>query len=369
MFKNIIFLSYVLLSNTYEQLAYEDENTLWNKFISFQERFNKRYSTLEEVDIRFDIFLANLRHIIYHNNMPNKNFTMEINQFADLTHEEFKAQFTGGYKKNFGLEVDVEVGSYGCKTFTSSASNAPATIDWRNKNAVTSVKDQGQCGSCWAFSSTGASEGAWAISTGTLINLSEEELVECATGIQYGSHGCNGGQMEGAFKYLIENGQCDLSSYPYTSENGKSNSCKSCTKVAHFSSCSDVKPNDQISLKGAVSEQPVAVAIEADTRYFQLYSGGIIDSPSCGTTLDHGVLIVGYGEENGKKYWLLKNSWSTTWGEKGYFRILRSDSTNDPGICGVAMDASFISTFYTFAHLKRRLNNEKNNTKMQKSRN
>jgi KDEL-tailed cysteine endopeptidase len=260
---------------------------------------------------------------------------MGINQFTDLTQEEFKAQYTGGVKS--------VVGSYGCNTFTSSASGAPVTIDWRKKNAVTSVKDQGQCGSCWTFSATGASEGAWAIKTGTLVDLSEEQLVECATGMQYGSHGCNGGQMEGAFKYLIQNGQCALSSYPYTSGNGQSGSCKSCNQVAHFSSCSDVKPNDQISLKGAVAQQPVAVAIEADTRYFQSYSGGVLDSPSCGTSLDHGVLIVGYGEENGQKYWLLKNSWSTSWGEQGYFRILRTDSTNDPGICGVAMDPSFIS--------------------------
>jgi KDEL-tailed cysteine endopeptidase len=314
-------------------LLLEDEKSLWTRFTSFQERFNKRYSTLEELETRFDIFRVNLRDIIEHNLVANQNFTMGINQFTDLTHEEFKGQYTGGYK----------TGSYGCTTFTSSASGVPVSIDWRKKNAVTSVKDQGQCGSCWTFSATGASEGAWAIKTGTLTDLSEEQLVECATGMQYGSHGCNGGQMEGAFKYLIQNGQCSLSSYPYTSGNGQSGSCKSCTKVAQFSACFDVKPNDQISLKGAVAQQPVAVAIEADTRYFQSYSGGILDSPSCGTSLDHGVLIVGYGEEDGTKYWILKNSWSTSWGEQGYFRILRTDSNNDPGICGVAMDPSFIS--------------------------
>lgn len=330
-------------------LLLEDEKTLWARFTNFQERFNKRYSTLEELETRFDIFRTNLRNIIEHNLVPNQNFTLGINQFTDLTHEEFKTQFTGGYKMDVDrLKTNVDgyktnVGSYGCNTFTSTASGAPNSIDWRKKNAVTSVKDQGQCGSCWTFSSTGASEGAWAIKTGTLVDLSEEQLVECATGMPYGSHGCNGGQMEGAFKYLIQNGQCALSSYPYTSGNGKSGSCKSCTPVAQFSSCSDVKPNDQISLKGAVAQQPVAVAIEADTRYFQSYSGGIMDSPSCGTSLDHGVLIVGYGEENGTKYWILKNSWSTSWGEEGYFRILRTDSTNDPGICGVAMDPSFIS--------------------------
>ena len=344
MFKTLcLFSSLFTIIYAFETpLLLEDEKTLWSRFTNFQERFNKRYPTLDELETRFDIFRENLRNIIEHNMMSHQNFTLGINQFTDLTHEEFKAQFTGGYK----MDVDghkVQVGSYGCTTFTSSASNAPVTIDWRKKNAVTSVKDQGQCGSCWTFSATGASEGAWAIKTGTLVDLSEEQLVECATGMQYGSHGCNGGQMEGAFKYLIQNGQCSDTTYPYTSGNGQSGSCKSCTPVAQFSSCSDVKPNDQISLKGAVAQQPVAVAIEADTRYFQSYSGGIMDSPSCGTSLDHGVLIVGYGEENGSKYWILKNSWSSSWGEEGYFRILRTDSTNDPGICGVAMDPSFIS--------------------------
>jgi C1A family cysteine protease len=336
MFKKLIFLTSLLLTSSANKniRSFLDDTDEWSQFTKFQGRFNKFYKTVEELETRFDIFSSNLRDIIIHNLDRSQNFTMGINQFTDLTAIEFKEQFTGGLK--------VEVGSYGCETFTSSASNTPVSLDWRKKNAVTSVKDQGQCGSCWTFSSTGASEGAWAIATGKLTDLSEEQLVECATGIQYGSHGCSGGQMEGAFKYLIQNGQCALSSYPYTSGTGNSGSCKSCTQIAHFSSCSDVKPNDQISLKGAVAQQPVAVAIEADTRYFQSYSEGILDSASCGTQLDHGVLIVGYGEESGEKYWLLKNSWGTSWGEQGYFRILRTDSTNDQGICGVAMDPSFI---------------------------
>lgn len=311
--------------------SYEDD---WKKFTSFQQQFNKVYSNLDEVERRFTIFKNNLKTITTHNSLFNQNFTLGVNQFTDLTSDEFRKQYT--------TNIDTKVSNYGCKTFTNSTTNIPISMDWRKKNAVTSVKDQGQCGSCWAFSSTGSAEGAWSIKTGNLIELSEEQLVECATGIQYGSHGCQGGQMEGAFKYLIQNGQCALSEYPYTSS--KTSDCKSCTKVAHFESCYNVKPDDQIVLKVAVAQQPISVAIEADTRYFQSYTGGIIDSSSCGTSLDHGVLIVGYGEENGIKYWLLKNSWSQTWGEEGYFKILRSDSTNDAGICGVAMDPSFIST-------------------------
>ena len=308
----------------------------WKEFALWQKRFNKVYETDTDVDTRFQVFKTNLLSIIEHNAVNTQNFTLSVNQFSDLTPEEFKTLYVRGLKTS----VSATVGSYGCKTYTSTASSAPASLDWRQKGAVTSVKDQGQCGSCWTFSSTGASEGAWAISTGKLIDLSEQQLVDCATGVAYGSHGCNGGQMEGADKYLIANGQCSLASYPYTAKDGK---CQPCSAVARFTSCSDVKPNDQVSLKGAVTMGPVSVALSADSRYFQSYSGGILDATACYTELNHGVLITGYGTDNGKKYWTVKNSWGTTWGEQGYVRILRSESTNDAGICGIAMDPSYIS--------------------------
>lgn len=336
MFRLLFVIASILTTASSESLRKRELNTFlnegdeWKQFTNFQERFSKRYETIEEMETRFQIFRANLRNIVLHNLDHTQNFTMGINQFTDLTPQEFKDQFVGGLK--------AEVGSYGCYTFTSSASGAPSSIDWRSKGAVTSVKDQGQCGSCWTFSATGAVEGAWAISKGQLIDLSEQELVDCATGVSYGSHGCNGGQMEGAFKFIIQNGQCSASSYPYTAKDG---TCQKCSAVAHITSCSDVKPNDQISLKAAVAKQPVAVAIEADTRYFQSYSSGVLTSTSCGTSLNHGVLAVGYGTENGVDYWLVKNSWGTSWGDKGYVKIGRSSSTNDPGICGIAMDPSF----------------------------
>jgi KDEL-tailed cysteine endopeptidase len=344
MFKVILFI--LFLSQAFSQPALRkrnlnlvssvnDESFHWTEFSNFQERFNKRYSSLQEMETRFAVFKKNLITIIQHNADLTQNFTMGVNQFTDLTADEFKINVIKSTQP-------LQLGSYGCQSFTSTASGAPTSIDWRTKGAVTSVKDQGQCGSCWTFSATGAIEGAWALAKGQLMNFSEQELVDCATGISYGSHGCNGGQMDGAFKFVMENGQCSDTSYPYTSGVSKtSGTCQKCSAVAHISSCYDVKPNDQISLKGAVSKQPVAIALSADTKVFQLYKSGVLTSTDCYTSLDHGVLISGYGEENGLKYWLVKNSWGTTWGDEGYIKILRSESTNDPGICGIAMMPSF----------------------------
>ena len=334
-----LFYAMMMCLSLNSMLVFSQQND-WSLFTDFQLKFNKKYESELDLLNRFRIFRENLHTILSHNLDNTQNFTMAVNQFTDLTQDEFKDNYIGnGYG---GLYK--EVGSYGCKTFTSSASGVPTSVDWRVKGAVTSVKDQGQCGSCWSFSSTGAVEGAWAISKGTLVDLSEQELVDCATGLSYGSHGRNGGQMEGAFKFVIENGQCSNSEYPYTSGTTKTGgTCKKCSAVAQMNTCYDVKPNDQISLKGAVAQQPVAVAISADTKLFQSYSSGVITSSSCYTSLDHGVLVVGYGTENGQDYWLVKNSWSSTWGENGYVKIARSSSNNDPGICGIAMDPSFPS--------------------------
>lgn len=308
----------------------------WNQFSLFQQRFSKKYATMEETEERFQIFRENLRNIILHNLDHTQNFTMGVNLFTDLTPQEFKDQYVGGLR--------AEVGSYGCKTFSSGASGAPAAIDWRQKGAVTSVKDQGQCGSCWAFATTANAESVWAISKGELLDLSEEFLVDCASGAGYFNMGCNGGQPDSAFKYMINNGQCTEASYPYKAGTTKTaGTCQKCTSAGvSFSGCYDVTPKDQIALMAAVAKQPVVIAIEADTRYFQSYSGGILDSPNCGTNLDHAVEIVSYGTENGIDYWTVRNSWGSSWGESGYVRIKKTSSTNDIGICGLAAQPSFL---------------------------
>lgn len=332
----LTFLTNVLCAPSLRGFDTSDQDLFeWKEFNNFQERFNKRYSTLKELEHRFEIFRENLHFIFEHNSDLEQNFTLGVNQFADLTNYEFRSKYMNGVSQPLGM--------YLCSSYSSSASGAPLSIDWRTKGAVTPVKDQGQCGSCWTFSATGAMEGAWAVRYGQLLSLSEQELVDCAYGIGYGSYGCNGGQMDGAFKYGIQTGMCSESAYPYTSgTTGTGGSCKDCNVIAKFSSCADVKPNDQVSFKGAVASQPVSVAIQADSAYFQLYKSGVLTSASCGTNLNHGVLAVGYGTENDTPYWLVKNSWGSSWGDQGYVKILRSDSTNDAGICGIAKQPSFI---------------------------
>jgi cathepsin L len=324
-------------SSTYEMISDDNEDFHWKEFSNFQERFSKRYSNFEEVKARFAIFRENFGSIVKHNADVTQNFTMGVNQFTDLTPEEFKAQYLRSYTS--------QVGSFGCKTYSSSASGVPSSIDWKVKGVVNPVRDQGQCGSCWAFATTANAESVWAIHSGELLDLSEEFLVDCASGAGYYNMGCNGGNPDSAFKYMINNGQCSEASYPYKAGTTKTaGTCQKCSAApVHFSACYDVKPNDQVSLKGAVAKQPVSIAIEADTRYFQSYSGGILDSASCGTNLDHAVEIIGYGTENGIDYWNVRNSWSSSWGENGYVRIKKTSSTNDPGICGLAIEPSFLS--------------------------
>lgn len=225
---------------------------------------------------------------------------------------------------------------YSCVPFETDNSLIPERIDWHERGAVTEVKNQGACGSCWAFSATGALEGAIQVATGKLISFSEQQLVDCVTE----DHGCDGGAMDDAFEYVREHGICTETQEPYEA---KTDTCVQCDSLLTFNTCVDIMSKNQWQLKEAVSRGPVSVGIQADSPIFRYYSGGIITDITCGTKLNHGVLVVGYGEEKGQKYWLVKNSWGTDWGEKGYVRIARNDSSNDVGVCGIALQASYPS--------------------------
>ena len=308
--------------------------TAFPSFDQFLDRFDKFYSG-DEYHHRRDIYHNNLQSIEEHNN-ANNNFNMTVNKFADLHSSELPKGFFQTHRTGWGISLDKTTG---CNKFNIQyePENLPDSVDWREHKAVTDVKNQGQCGSCWSFSSAGAMEGSWAIATGKLLNLSEQQLMDCST--RYGNMACNGGLMDNAFEYAIDNGMCSYEEDPY--EGTKETCDLNCSKVAYFSECIDVTPNNQLDLKAAVAQQPVSIAIEADTTVFQFYSGGVLDSPKCGTKLDHGVLIVGYGSENGVDYWLVKNSWGESWGENGYIKIKRNDSTDDVGICGIASCPSY----------------------------
>lgn len=328
-------------SNVVEEV-FEEKNVLqwhpkWVDFLHFIETFNKKYND-NELEGRFNNFLKNLQLIETH----DYSFELGLNPFSDLSQEEFKSFAKIGYvPRENPLPIKRSLLRFGrttsCGEFKSKTQSLPDTIDWRQRNAVTEVKDQGQCGSCWSFSATGSMEGAWAIKTGKLVSFSEQQLIDCS--IVYGNSGCQGGLMEGAFEYAIDKGMCTENELPYKANGGL---CSGCSVVSHFTRCVDVTPNNQLHLKEAVSYGPVSVAIEADTLIFQFYKSGVVDDVKCGTNLDHGVLVVGYGNENGKDYWVVKNSWGPRWGDNGYIKIARSNSTLDVGICGIAAQPSYI---------------------------
>jgi len=304
------------------------------EFLDFVARYEKVYHTIEEIAKALEVFSENWHKIHEHNADTATNYELSINEFADMSADEFKNATTSGCF-NGASKTGYFRTATSCERFDSETTDLPDSVDWRDNGGVTPVKNQGQCGSCWSFSATGSMEGAWFVKTGELVSLSEQQLVGCST--DYGNAGCNGGLMDSAFEYAIDSGMCTEKDIPYTA---KDDSCVECTPTVTIDHCIDVTSGNQLHLKEAVSRGPVAIAIEADARVFQFYSGGVLDSTRCGTQLDHGVLIVGYGEDAGKKFWTVKNSWGDGWGESGYLRIARTDDTKDIGICGIAAQPS-----------------------------
>ncbi|KAH6759491.1 senescence-associated gene 12 protein [Perilla frutescens var. frutescens] len=283
---------------------------------------------------RFNIFKENVEYIESFNEAAAvRPYKLAINKFADLTNEEFESS-RNGYKKIGSHPKMYKASSFRYGNVTA----VPASIDWRKKGAVTAVKDQGQCGCCWAFSAVAATEGINQLTAGNLISLSEQELVDCDTSED---QGCNGGLMDYAFQYIISNhGLTTESNYPYEGVDGTCNTKKASSDAAKITGYEDVPANSESALLKAVANQPVSVAIDASGSDFQFYSSGVFTG-QCGTELDHGVTAVGYGTtSDGTKYWLVKNSWGTSWGENGYIRMERDIGAAE-GICGIAMEASY----------------------------
>jgi cathepsin L/KDEL-tailed cysteine endopeptidase len=295
----------------------------------------KTYATREELVLRRAIFAANVARIEKHNSEAaagKHSWTMGVNSFADMMPEEFKSRMTGGFRAHEQRSKNVNL------SLLRPANANPASVDWSAQGAVTPIKDQGQCGSCWAFSTTGSVEGITFIKTGTLLSLSEQQLVDCS-GAE-GNMGCNGGLMDYGFQYIIDNkGIGSEASYPYTAADG---TCKTVPSVATITGFTDVPANSETALETAIVQQPVSVAVEADQDSFQFYTGGVMTA-ACGTALDHGVLAVGYGTDaaNGGDYYKVKNSWGASWGEKGYIRLGRGSAFNPDGQCGIQMAASY----------------------------
>jgi len=290
----------------------------------FKATYNKVYSDTAEEGRHFKAFKTNL-DIIFNNKMHGFSWQLGLNEFADLSPEEVVTHL-GGLMKPSNVWGDLpRLG-----TFKYSGAVLPASVDWTEQGVVTSVKNQGQCGSCWSFSTTGGLEGAWAISTGHLLSLSEQQFVDCDTT----DSGCNGGLMDYAFAFAEKNGICTEASYAYTATGGTclASSCTVGIPKGGVVGFMDVSTEEELSLAEAVAQQPVSVAIEADRSAFQLYKSGVFQQ-RCGTKLDHGVLAVGYGTDGGVDYWKVKNSWGVSWGEQGYIRLVRGKST--AGECGI----------------------------------
>ncbi|XP_043726341.1 vignain-like [Telopea speciosissima] len=312
----------------------ESEDSLWDLY----ERWRSHHTVsrdLSEKQRRFNVFKENVKNI-HEFNKKDEPYKLKLNKFGDMTNHEFKSTYAGSKVRHHSMMRGASRGTSGF--MYENVESVPTSIDWRTKGAVTPIKDQGQCGSCWAFSTVVGVEGINQIKTKKLVSLSEQQLVDCDTTV---NQGCNGGLMDYAYDYVKTNGGLTTEQgYPYTAQDGTCDLQKSSAPVVTINGHQDVPANNENALMQAVANQPVSVAIEASGFAFQFYSEGVFTG-SCGTELDHGVGVVGYGTAlDGTKYWIVKNSWGSSWGEKGYIRMQRGIKASH-GLCGIAMEPSY----------------------------
>ena len=302
-----------------------EEEVVKTQFGRFKEAYARVYDTVEEEIARFSIFRDNYQKIVAWNR-EGHNFTLGVNRFADMTQTEYRQHFLT-FRPN---ALRISLPSLAHQTVPVAAS-----IDWRTKSVVNSVKDQGQCGSCYAFSAVQAVESAWAIKNGKLYNLAEQEIVDC----DKVDSGCGGGLMDNVFQWVKENGGLvETKNYAYRAQEGKCSLDKS-QAVVQVSGFVDVPAKNNQALLEAVNMGPVSVAINAESYQFQFYKDGVFDFKNCpsdDSDLDHGVGVVGYGSQNGKDYWIVRNSWGQTWGKSGYILMARGDKVNQCGILDLA---------------------------------
>lgn len=311
----------------------------WTEFLDYVVDYKKVYESEDEVGLRYGIFHDNLEWAMEHNKDKTHTYTVGANKFADMSHSEYKEYVkSGGFVSNLGLRGLSLPKDY-CGNMKSETGTYPISMDWRSKGAVTPVRDQGQQGTCYAHAASENVESVYFIKKGTLPSLSVAQIVDCS--YDYGDHGNNGGMYTYAWSYVMDHGLTTEAAYPYTAAASSRDSCKPFTPYTFLTGCNHV-PANELQLTYAVSHQPVSVAIEADTRSFQLYSGGVYNDPGCGTTLDHAVVAVGYGNMNGQDMWIVRNSWGTGWGADGYIYMARNSvATSTQGICGIAMETAY----------------------------
>lgn len=323
----LVIVSAILLAFSAFRLSNYNTQTpveVVNAFQKWSVEHGKQYSTPTEFAYRLSVFYKSYVEVQTHNAKNGVTYTRGLNKFSDLTSEEFLSKYTG-YKPSTKPRNN---------PVHQIRGDAPASADWREHGAVNDVKDQRMCGSCWAFSAVAALEAAWQIHKGTLLSLSEQQLVDCSK--KYGNYGCNGGLMDYAFEYIKDQGIALESAYPYRGYNER---CKyDGHPAASDLGFTDIAVKDPLALKDAAAQTVVSVAIAADS--IQSYRGGVFNDSSCGVRLDHGVAVVGYGAEGDVLYWIVRNSWGGSWGESGYIRMIRTDEPG-PGMCGICLAASY----------------------------